>query len=97
MANYEPEILDYDIYDMDAKATFENVLPELASSVFEYKSAGPHSVSFITGSGDLFLWYQEEPYTTDLNQIRWTLKHIGQKERPVENTDRPMALQTKYD
>ena len=54
-------------------------------------------MSFVTGSGDIFLWYEDEPHTTDLNQIRWTLKHIGQKERPVENTDRPMALETKYD
>lgn len=97
MANYEPQDKSSDVYDKSAKDLFEYVLPELANSVFEYKSAGPHGVSFITGSGDVFLWYEDEPYTTDPNQIRWTLKHIGQKERPVENSERPMALETKYD
>lgn len=97
MANYEPEALDPDVYDKRAKDIFEHVLPELANSVFEYKSAGPHGVSFITGSGDVFLWYEEEPYNVDPAQIRWTLKHICQKERPVENSDRPMALEIQYD
>lgn len=97
MANYEPQDKSPDVYDAKAKEIFEYVLPELANSVFEYKSAGPHSVSFVTGSGDIFLWYEDEPYTTNLNRIRWTLKHIGQKERPVENSGRPMALETKYD
>ncbi len=97
VANYEPQDKSPDVYDAKAKDVFEYVLPELANSVFEYKSAGPHGISFITGSGDMFLWYEDEPYTTDLDQIRWTLKHIGQKERLVENSERPMALETKYD
>lgn len=96
MANYEPQDKSSDVYDKSAKDLFEYVLPELANSVFEYKSAGPHGVSFITGSGDVFLWYEEEPYTHDLSQIRWTLKHVCQKDRPVDS-DRPMALETKYD
>ena len=97
MANYEPETPDSDVYDKHAKEIFEYVLPELANSVFEYKSAGPHGVSFITGSGDVFLWYELAPYSNDPSQIRWILEHVCQKERPVENTDRPMALETKYD
>lgn len=97
MANYEPETPDSDVYDKHAKEIFEYVLPELANSVFEYKSAGPHGVSFITGSGDIFLWYELAPYSNDPSQIRWILEHVCQKERPVENTDRPMALETKYD
>lgn len=82
MANIEPNDPSGTIFDERAKSLFEFLLPELASTVYEYVSSGPEAVRFITGDGHRFIWSLREPITKDPYDQKWVLECVSRGEIP---------------